>query len=196
MHNKQLDNLLILPGVSTHELANLCGSSELVIKNSNMSYYIDIQLACDDTIPVVDDVLINWAILTLTSHRTSAELTLRFVSRQEITRLNHQYRKINKATNVLAFPASYPEDIELEFPLLGDVVICPEILLEESQSLNKTLTDHWAHIVIHGVLHLLGYDHIEEEDAKVMQALEIQVLAHLGFDDPYNSIETEATEIE
>ena len=73
------------------------------------------------------------------------------------------YRKINKATNVLAFPASYPDDIALDFPLLGDVIICPKILLEESHALNKPLSAHWAHIVIHGVLHLLGYDQIKDD---------------------------------
>jgi probable rRNA maturation factor len=115
------------------------------------------------------------------------------VDKNDITQLNHLYRKQNKATNVLAFPANLPDEIALDYPLLGDVIICPEILLEESLSLQKPLIAHWALIVIHGVLHLLGYDHIEEEDARVMQALEITLLAQLGFDNPYH---TEDNEIE
>ena len=190
--NKPLDNSLSIPGTGAHNAANVHGSSESNLNHSTMNYSIDIQQACLEDIPVSHDVLTNWAIQTLTPLINTAELTLRFVDRQEITHLNHQYRKMNKATNVLAFPASYPEEIELDVPLLGDVVICPEILLEESQSLNKPLIAHWAHIVIHGILHLLGYDHIDENDAKIMQALEIQLLERLGFDDPYDPIETEA----
>ncbi len=83
-------------------------------------------------------------------HCEKAELTLRIVDEDEITHLNSMYRKKNKATNVLAFPATYPSDIKLEFPLLGDLVVCPTVLEKESNSLAKPLTAHWAHIVIHG----------------------------------------------
>ena len=150
-----------------------------------MKYYIDIQHACEDPSPVTDEILGNWATLALTPYRDAAELTLRCVDLEEITHLNHMYRKQNKATNVLAFPASYPKDVELEYPMLGDVIICPAILMQESITLEKTLTAHWAHIVIHGVLHLLGYDHIKEDEAEIMQSIEIQLLAELGFNNPY-----------
>lgn len=160
-----------------------------------MSYYIDIQHACESPIPVTDDMLSHWAQLSLKRYRDTAELTLRLVDAAEITHLNHHYRKKNQPTNVLAFPATYSQEIELDYPLLGDVIICPSVLEEESKALNKPLTDHWAHIVIHGVLHLLGYDHIEEEDATVMQAIEIQLLAQLGFDNPYES-QREVNQIE
>ena len=152
-----------------------------------MKYYIDIQHACQETIPVTDDILRHWATCALAPYRDSAELTLRFVDIEEITHLNHLYRKQNKATNVLAFPATYPNEIELDYPLLGDVIICPAILKQESITLEKTLTAHWAHIVIHGVLHLLGYDHIKEDEANIMQSIEIQLIAGLGFDNPYGS---------
>ena len=152
-----------------------------------MSYYIDIQHACEESLPVTDKILCNWAILSLTPYRKTAELTLRFVDTDEITQLNHLYRKKNKATNVLAFPASYPKDVELEYPLLGDVIICPLILKQESIALEKPLIAHWAHIIIHGILHLLGYDHIKEEDANTMQAIETHLLEELGFDNPYES---------
>lgn len=150
-----------------------------------MNYHIDIQHASAETPPVSDEILINWAEIPLVSRCDAAELTLRFVDPEEITQLNHLYRKKNQATNVLAFPATYPENIELEYPLLGDIIVCPVVLKQESQTLNKPLTAHWAHIVIHGVLHLLGYDHIEEDETTKMQAIEIELLAQLGFDNPY-----------
>ena len=196
MSNKLFDDSLSIPSASAIELANVCGSFKPNLKILNMNYHIDIQHASEDTIPISDEVLINWAILTLKPLKDSAELTLRFVDSEEITYLNHMYRKINKATNVLAFPASYPDDIALDFPLLGDVIICPKILLEESHALNKPLSAHWAHIVIHGVLHLLGYDHIKDDEATIMQTMETQLLLNLGFDDPYESIEKEANQIE
>jgi len=152
-----------------------------------MNYHIDIQHACEETIPISDETLSNWAQLTLKEHRKVAELTLRFVDLNEITYLNHTYRNQDKPTNVLAFPSNIPDNIELEFPLLGDVIICPSVLQTESLDLNKPLTAHWAHIVIHGILHLLGYDHIEEAEAATMQKLEIELLMQLGFNNPYDT---------
>lgn len=151
----------------------------------DVSYHIDIQHACDETFPVTDETLSHWVTSSLLLHCDSAELTLRFVDTEEITNLNRLYRKKNKATNVLAFPAGHPTHIELEYPLLGDLIICPTVLKQESQDLEKPLKAHWAHIVIHGVLHLLGYDHIKDDDAIKMQAVEIQLLAEFGFDNPY-----------
>ncbi|MDI9818836.1 MULTISPECIES: rRNA maturation RNase YbeY [unclassified Legionella] len=152
-----------------------------------MNYHIDVQLACKEPPPVNEDLLTTWAKLPLVEQINSAELTLRLVEKEEITQLNHLYRKKNKATNVLAFPSNLPDNIELEYPLLGDVIICPAVLQAESIELGKPLLEHWALIVIHGVLHLLGYDHIREEDAEIMQALEIKLLAELGFSNPYHT---------
>ena len=149
-------------------------------------YYIDIQHACTDSIPVGDEDLSSWAQLALSTRLDKAELTLRLVDLKEITELNHRYRKKNKPTNVLAFPATHPENIELDFPLLGDVIVCPAVILEESQIENKPLNEHWAHIIIHGVLHLLGYDHIKEDEALKMQTIEINLLAQLGIKNPYH----------
>lgn len=156
-----------------------------------MTYNIDIQYACADSIPVSDDDIEKWATLPLKIERKRAELTLRFVDKEEMTQLNHAYRQKNKPTNVLAFPMTLPDDVANEYPLLGDVIICPAVLKQESQSLNKSINEHWAHIVIHGVLHLLGYDHIEEQDALEMQTIEIKLLAKLGFDNPYQAEENE-----
>ena len=150
-----------------------------------MNDHIEIQHACDETIPVTDEALISWAQLALATQCDSAELTIRLVDLEEITHLNHYYRKQNKPTNVLAFPANIPEGVILDVPLLGDIIICPAVLQQESLALNKSLTAHWALIVLHGVLHLLGYDQIEEDDATIMQTLEIKLLAELGLDNPY-----------
>lgn len=152
-----------------------------------MSYHIDLQHACDEPIPVSDESLRTWAELALLEHMDSAELTLRLVDPTEITDLNHTYRQQNKPTNVLAFPSELPDNIELDYPLLGDVIICPLVLQQESQESGKSLQEHWAHIVIHGVLHLLGYDHIKDSDAGIMQALEVKLLSKLGFANPYQT---------
>jgi len=152
-----------------------------------MSYYIDLQHACSDEIPVSDIILRKWIKLTLAPFIPSAELTLRFVDEAEMIKLNSTYRNLNKTTNVLAFPASYPKEIELKFPLLGDIIICPAVLLQESNTLGAQLISHWAHIVIHGTLHLLGYDHIKEEEEAIMQEIEIKLLKNLGFSNPYET---------
>lgn len=152
-----------------------------------MSYHIDLQLANTEPAPFDENLIIQWAQLPLLEHMPSAELTLRLVDKEEIKQLNHVYRKQDKATNVLAFPSTIPDNIELEYPLLGDVIVCPAVLSEESVEQGRSLEAHWAHIVIHGVLHLLGYDHIEESDTKIMQELEIKLLAKLGFANPYQT---------
>lgn len=156
-----------------------------------MTYYIDIQNATETPLPLDEKMLTDLASLALRDHQKDAELTLRLVLAEEITQLNNTYRKQDKPTNVLAFPSSLPKEIALDCPLLGDVIICPEVLVEESQKLHKTLEEHWSLIVIHGVLHLLGYDHIKDDDALVMQAIEIKLLAELGFPNPYEHEDTE-----
>lgn len=148
-------------------------------------YRIDIQKMNDGPIPLSDDRLTNLAVLALTEHQEDAELTIRLVNSAEIMELNHLYRKQNKTTNVLAFPANLPPHITLDCPFLGDVVICPEVVSDESEHLNKSIEEHWSLIVIHGVLHLLGHDHINDEDAVLMQAIEVNLLAKLGFANPY-----------
>lgn len=151
-----------------------------------MTYHIDIQNVSDSPLPLTENELGKLAELALRDHQNEAELTIRIVNSEEMIYLNHTYRKQNKTTNVLAFPSSIPDNIELECPLLGDIIICPEVLLSESKQLNKSLEEHWSLIVIHGVLHLLGYDHIEEEDASVMQSIEIKLLTEIGYANPYD----------
>ncbi|KTD34257.1 metal dependent hydrolase [Legionella moravica] len=151
-----------------------------------MTYHIDVQNATNDTLPLSETDLTELANLALRDHLNDAELTIRLVDAEEMTFLNNTYRQQNKTTNVLAFPCDLPDAVELECPLLGDIIICSPVLLEESKQLNKSLQEHWALIVIHGVLHLLGYDHIKDKDAKIMQDLEIKLLAELGYGNPYD----------
>jgi probable rRNA maturation factor len=146
---------------------------------------IDIQICCKTVIPVSHETLIHWVSTTLSPEHEHDELTLRLVEPTEMRNLNRVYRKQDKTTNVLAFPSTLPDEIMQIHPFLGDVVICPVILEEESLLQNTPLTAHWAHIVIHGILHLLGHDHIEDKDTAIMQSLETKLLNTLGFDNPY-----------
>lgn len=111
------------------------------------------------------------------------ELSLRIVDASEIQALNHQYRSKNSPTNVLSFPAEFPA--ELEIPLLGDIVICAAVVETEAREQHKSLDAHWDHMIVHGVLHLLGFDHEIEQEALEMEALEVQILAQLGWPSPY-----------
>ena len=115
------------------------------------------------------------------------ELSIRFVESTEIQRLNREYRSKDKPTNVLSFPSQIPEAVaaEMDSYHLGDIAICSEIVESEAQAQNKQLDAHWAHLLIHGLLHLLGYDHDSDEQASEMENLEIQILKTLGFPDPY-----------
>lgn len=113
-----------------------------------------------------------------------AEITVRIVGEDEGRQLNRDYRHKDYATNVLSFPADVPDEL-LDIPLLGDLVICVPVVEREAREQGKTLEAHWAHLVIHGCLHLLGYDHLEDEEAEEMEALERELLAELGHPDPY-----------
>lgn len=110
-------------------------------------------------------------------------ISLRIVDSEEMQALNLQYRHKDKATNVLSFPCELPEGVD--DPLLGDIVICAEVVEQEAETFAKEVHAHWAHLLIHGTLHLMGYDHIDEADAEVMENLETTILAGLGFPNPY-----------
>jgi probable rRNA maturation factor len=133
--------------------------------------------------PLPDDAQFNlWAEVALRG-KSEAELTLRLVDRDESRKLNSRYRGKDQPTNVLSFPAELPPDLGI--PLLGDIVLCAPLVGEESAAQNKSLSAHWAHLVIHGVLHLLGHDHQDEREAAEMEAIEVELLASLGFANPY-----------
>lgn len=143
---------------------------------------LDLQIATEvEGIPSADDFQ-QWVETALADH-DGAQLTIRIVDEEEITELNRTYRDKDKPTNVLSFPFEAPADIEL--PLLGDIIICAKVVQNEAAEQNKPLQAHWAHMVIHGCLHLLGHDHIENEEAELMEGLEISLLAALGYANPY-----------
>lgn len=152
---------------------------------------LDLQLASDDD-EVPDPAKFElWVERTLSQANFKAndelpvELTIRVVEEPESQDLNNTYRQKNQPTNVLSFPFESPEEVPLQ--LLGDLVICAPIVRAEAQAQQKTLESHWAHMVIHGTLHLLGYDHIEEQDAETMETLETRIMGNLGYGDPYKT---------
>lgn len=147
-----------------------------------MSITLDLQLACEAKVPSHQQFQ-SWLEQVLTQYQRSFELTIRIVSEQESQALNHQYRYKDSSTNVLSFPFEVPEGIELD--LLGDLVICADVVEREAIEQQKTSLAHWAHMTVHGCLHLLGYDHIVDQDAEEMEALEIDILQQLGFNNPY-----------
>jgi probable rRNA maturation factor len=170
----------------------------------NMNATVDLQIACaEKTLPDIKDFQL-WVDTALElAYRKSAdttntllnrksadhrqdELSIRLVDIEESQSLNHQYRHKDKPTNVLSFEFEAPEGVELN--LLGDLVICADIVKDEAKSQQKQVFHHWAHMVVHGCLHLLGFDHINDTDATEMEALEIEVLAELGINNPYLSL--------
>ena len=157
---------------------------------------IDLQVASQSSeLPTLSQ-LEQWTKLALQTPDSAAEITIRLVDDEESHALNLQYRGQDKATNVLSFPFEQPhvEDPELaaqmaaelgEVSYLGDLVVNAPLLAQEAAQQHKNVTDHWAHLIIHGTLHLQGFDHIEEQEAEAMEALEGQLLATLNIANPY-----------
>lgn len=151
--------------------------------NNTANIIVDLQLACDNkNTPSIDDFQ-RWAEAALTPYNKPFELTIRLVNSDESRQLNHQYRGKDKDTNVLSFPFEVPDGIELD--LLGDLIVCVDVVEQEAKDQNKDSKAHWAHMVIHGCLHLLGFDHIDDEEAEEMEALETKIVTSLGFTAPY-----------
>lgn len=144
---------------------------------------IDLQYASSGAMPDEAE-LRRWCELALRQRTADSELTIRLVDEAEGRELNRDYRDKDYATNVLSFPADVPDEL-LDIPLLGDLVICVPVVEREAAEQGKALQAHWAHLVIHGCLHLLGYDHLEDDEAEEMESLERQLLAELGHPDPY-----------
>ena len=161
--------------------------SDLYLKMKQ--HTVDVQIACEGNHP--DEALFQtWADVALSQLDEQCELSIRLVDEEESAELNSSYRGKPNATNVLSFPFDSP--IPMEPRLLGDLVICTAIVEHEAQQQNKTLNAHWAHLVIHGCLHLLGYDHIDDDEAEIMEALEITRLSQLDIDDPYHDHEVQS----
>ncbi|UCM60684.1 rRNA maturation RNase YbeY [Aeromonas hydrophila] len=149
-----------------------------------MSVTLDLQLASASTDGLPSEAqLQDWLDGTILGFQQEAEVTVRIVDEAESNELNLTYRGKDKPTNVLSFPFEAPPGLEL--PLLGDLVICRQVVEREAAEQGKPLMAHWAHMVVHGSLHLLGYDHIEDDEAEEMEALERDIMQELGFADPY-----------
>jgi probable rRNA maturation factor len=129
----------------------------------------------------------SWVDAALDGYHQDTEIVIRIVDEPESAQLNEQYRHKQGPTNILSFPVELPEGIELN--LLGDLVICAPVLEKEAKEQHKLLTHHWAHIVVHGVLHLLGYDHIDETEAEQMESKEIAILKKLKINNPYIEVQ-------
>ncbi|HEU4772997.1 MAG TPA: rRNA maturation RNase YbeY [Lysobacter sp.] len=125
----------------------------------------------------------RWVAAALDGRIREADLAIRLVDAREGKSFNRHYRGKDYATNVLSFPADLPEGVKL--PLLGDLVICAPVVAREAAEQGKPLNAHYAHLTVHGVLHLLGWDHEDEREAECMEQLEREILATLGITDPY-----------
>ncbi|WP_297929727.1 rRNA maturation RNase YbeY [uncultured Aggregatibacter sp.] len=147
---------------------------------------IDLQIACEQEtgLPTAEQIE-QWATAAVQPQSDEVEMTVRIVDEAESHALNLNYRGKDRPTNVLSFPFECPDEVEL--PLLGDLVICRQVVEREAQEQDKPVMAHWAHMVVHGSLHLLGYDHIEDDEAEEMESLETQIMTELGFADPYLS---------
>lgn len=149
---------------------------------------VDLQQVYDATGIPVAERLEQWAQCAWLGD-TASEVTIRIVDSDESAELNGQYRGKNGPTNVLSFPFEAPAGITV--PLVGDLIICAPVVEKEAKDQHKELEAHWAHMVVHGMLHLQGYDHIEDDDAEVMEALEVRLLQQLGYGNPYEPEEAE-----
>ncbi|OUR72471.1 rRNA maturation RNase YbeY [Methylophaga sp. 41_12_T18] len=147
-----------------------------------MTVIVDLQVACEASLPEEADFQ-RWAELALQEVEQACELSIRLVAADESEELNSTYRGKDKPTNVLSFPFDSP--IPMEPRLLGDLVICHSVVEQEAEQQHKAVNDHWAHMVIHGCLHLLGYDHIDSDEAEHMEALEVTLLQSLKIENPY-----------
>lgn len=153
---------------------------------------LEVQLACDDAGIPSEQEIQAWAELALSCGQLptgrAVEAAVRIVDAAEIRRLNRQFRQQDKATNVLSFPAGDMEGLPEQAPLmLGDLVVCASVVADEAAAQGKQLADHWGHMLVHGFLHLLGFDHETDQEAAQMEALEVSLLHVKGVTDPYEA---------
>ncbi len=155
-----------------------------------MNYQIDIEVNSQHPLIPSQEKCEAWITAVLQHQKlNNAEVSIYVVDEDEGRQINRDYRNKDYATNVLSFPADIPEEVGV--PLLGDLVICAPVIEREAKEQNKDINAHWAHMLVHGSLHLLGYDHMEETEADLMEELETRLLQQLGFPPPYAVSETE-----
>ncbi|MDX1655243.1 MAG: rRNA maturation RNase YbeY [Candidatus Competibacteraceae bacterium] len=156
----------------------------------NCTLELVVQVAIEAPELPCEEKLQSWveAALEGAGFEGEAEVVVRLVNEAESAALNEAYRHKQGPTNVLSFPFQIPEGVEEEIHLLGDVVICAPVVMAEAAVQHKALEAHWAHMVVHGVLHLLGYDHHEEDQAMAMEDLETRIITDLGFARPYGEV--------
>ena len=138
----------------------------------------------DDDVPE-PGMLQTWASAAYLD-KIPAVASMLVTTSDEIQKLNKQYRDKDKATNVLSFPMQSPEEVDIS--LLGDIILCASVIKQEANQQSKSEASHWAHMVVHGMLHLQGYDHVQNDEAEKMELLEINILNQLGFANPYETI--------
>ena len=153
-----------------------------------MTVRVDVQIACDEGDIPESSAITAWAARAMAAAGRGSDfrMSVRVVAAAEIQRLNRVFRDIDKPTNVLSFPAGKIEGLPAAAGLpLGDVVVCASVISDESLAQGKAVGDHWAHMIVHGTLHLLGFDHETDDEAVAMETLEIQILTAHGIADPY-----------
>ncbi len=144
---------------------------------------LDLQIASEVEALPSESQIVAWLDATIDEANSAAEITLRIVDEAESRQINHNYRRKDQPTNVLSFPFQAPPGVEIA--ILGDLIICAPVVEREAEEQQKSREAHWAHMVVHGALHLLGYDHLSEDEAVVMESREKEILATLGYSDPY-----------
>ncbi len=145
-----------------------------------MATDITVQFATAEAAVPAENQILQWAGCALAQDDIGGEVTIRITDENEMQALNNRWRNIDNPTNVLSFPLH-----EAGCPLFGDIVVCAPVVRREATEQAKALNAHWAHMIIHGILHLMGYDHSETREAKVMEAKETTLMQELGFPDPY-----------
>ncbi|MGE0114315.1 MAG: rRNA maturation RNase YbeY [Steroidobacteraceae bacterium] len=178
-----------------HTARNVAGR-QLLKKTAVKTLQLDVQSGVGRRGVPATRYLQLWAQATYEVHHAAhshgrrrrvqpVQVSLRIVGTAESRKLNRDWRDEDHATNVLSFPAGEMPEVAGELPSLGDLVICVPVVVREAKAQGRSLQAHWAHLMIHGVLHLLGYDHEVERDAQVMEACEVAILESFGFVNPY-----------
>ncbi len=148
-----------------------------------MHLEVEIQNATETVDLPSKETFNQWAQAALVKEIEAAEVVIRIVDEAESQTLNLDYRGKDRPTNVLSFPFEAPPQVPCN--LLGDLVICAPVVMREAEAQNKSALSHWAHMTVHGMLHLQGFDHLDDNEAEIMEARERQILRELGFSDPY-----------